>query len=64
MIMEKIKSVGCRSDAGDVFQGVGVGVGGNERRAAQMQCCVVLAGGLEEKVIAVCVEAAAQRVLV
>lgn len=56
------KSVGCCSDAGDVFErGRGED---KETRAEQSQCCVVLAGGLEEKVIAVCEEAAAQCVLV
>lgn len=35
-----------------------------EKRGEQSQCCVVLTGGLEEKVIAVCEEAAAQCVLV
>lgn len=60
MIMGKIKknSVGCRSDAGDVLE---KGRGDEKSRS---QCCVVLAGELEEKVIAMCEEAAAQCVLV
>lgn len=59
MIMEKIKLL--VSDAVDVCKKRGRR---GDRRGEESQCCVVLTGGLEEKVIAVCEEAAAQCVLV
>lgn len=65
MTMEKIKLlVSVAVDVCKKRGRPGEGRRGVERRGEDSQCCVVLTGGLEEKVIAVCVEAAAQCVLV